>query len=125
MVFQSRRIFSDKVDAQELSQHWLRKNSYMMNDALKFWQENASDHVLHVSYYDMMNDLHGEMKKIYAFVGLSYSPEIAESLTQLNAINRQNKYGVHQYQAQDFGLSHQEIDDHFSLYRQTFSIPYE
>jgi hypothetical protein len=65
------------------------------------------------------------MKKIYDFVGLSYSPEIADGLTQLNAINRQNKYGVHQYQAQDFGLSHQEIDDHFSLYRQTFSIPYE
>lgn len=125
MVFQSRRIFSDKVDAQELSKHWLRKNSYMMNDALKFWKEQAAKNVLHVSYYDMMNDFHGEMKKIYSFVGLPYSQEIEDSLTQHNAINKQNKYGVHQYQVQDFGLSHQEIDDHFSLYRQTFSIPYE
>lgn len=126
MVFQSRRIFSDKVDAKELSKHWLRKNSYMMNDALKFWQEEeVANNVLHVSYYDMMNDFHGEMKKIYSFVGLPYSQKIEDSLTQINAINKQNKYGVHQYKAQDFGLSHQEIDDHFSLYRQTFSIPYE
>ena len=125
MVFQSRRIFSDKVDANELSRHWLRKNSSMMNDALQFWQQHQSKNVMHISYYDMMKDSQTEMKKIYAFLGLTFDQKIADSMAQLNTINKQNKYGVHQYGASDFGLSLQEIDEHFALYRQTFSIPYE
>jgi hypothetical protein len=125
MVYQSRVIFSDEVDAKEVANHWLKKNSYMMNKAIDYWDKNAASKVLHLSYYDMLKDAKSNMQKIFSFVGLEMNESIVEALETIDKENTQHKYGVHQYDLADFGLSPTDVNTAFDMYRKKFNIPYE
>lgn len=125
MVYHSRKIFSDQVSAELGAKHWLRKNSYMMDKAMKFWKTHDTTHTMHVSYYDMLQNPMEEMKKIYAFVGLKFDSDSQQKLVEVDQKNTQNKYGVHKYDLADFNLSKADIENAFQLYRTTFNIPYE
>lgn len=125
MVYQSRRIFSDEADAQIGAKHWLEKNKHMLSKAMHYWTGSNVASTLHISYYDMMQNPTEEMKKIYAFTGLDCTHEVLQRLEKTNEDNQQNKYGKHQYQLSDFGLSKEEIESVFKDYRQQFNIPYE
>ena len=125
MVYHSRKIFSDQVSAEIGANHWLRKNSYMMDKALKFWNKNNNNQTLHISYYDMLKNPMEEMKKIYAFVDLEFDDATAQNLMAVDQVNKQNKYGIHKYALTDFNLTKEDIENAFKLYRTTFNIPYE
>lgn len=125
MVYHSRKIFSDKVSAEIGARHWLRKNSYMMNKAMNFWKQHPNVATMHVSYYDMLKNPMEEMKKIYAFVDLTFDDETARNLEAVDQENKQNKYGVHKYALADFNLTNADIETAFETYRTTFNIPYE
>ena len=125
MVYQSRAIFSDEVDAKEVANHWLNKNSYMMNKAIDYWDKNAASKVLHLSYYDMLKDAKSNMQKIFSFVGLEMNESVVEALETIDKENKQHKYGVHQYDLADFGLSPADVNTAFDMYRKKFDIPYE
>jgi len=125
MVYQSRKIFSDQVDAHEAAQHWLNKNSYMMQKAQAYWDKQTRSNTMHISYYDMMKHTNDQMEKIYAFCDLPINEEVWKSLEHINTTNKQNKYGVHSYQLENYGMTKEQIDQAFEIYRIRFNIPYE
>ena len=73
-----------------------------------------------VYYKELIRDPLGVMKNIYRFLGLDFSMESEQRLSEALKTNRQNKYGKHNYHPADFGFTEQMIREEFAGYYQTF-----
>ena len=125
MVYQSRRIFSDKVDPKRGAVHWLRKDQYMIQRCLDFWDKNTAHEQIDLSYYTLIEDSKAVVQSILRFCDLDYTKEYDELLTQVLEVNTQYKYGRHTYRLEDFGLEEGEVNEGFAEYRERFEIPFE
>jgi len=135
MVAHGRGVFSDEVDPREIGRHWLRKVRRMMERTLAVRDgipptppgrdggRQAS--FIDVSYYDLLADPIGEVRRIYARAGRSLEPDA--ELAMKNALGRdtQHRFGRHVYRGDDFGLSRAGIDEAFEGYRARFGIRHE
>lgn len=130
MVYHSRRVFSDQVDAEACARHWLRKDAYMVDRSMAFWDGlrgsgRLANTQLDLSYYDLVADARSVLERIVDFSGLDANADFSTQLETALQQNRRHKYGVHRYQLADFGLDAKELDEAFSRYRDRFSIPFE
>ncbi|MBK7408881.1 MAG: sulfotransferase [Saprospirales bacterium] len=108
MVYFSRHIFSDQVDRHEIGRHWLRKTAHMLRRAHDFRQSHPENAILDVDYTNLVDNPLATVRKIYDFAGQPLTPDTEAALMRALALNRQHKYGKHQYQLSDFGL-HEEV----------------
>ncbi|MBK8490367.1 MAG: sulfotransferase [Saprospirales bacterium] len=108
MVYFSRHIFSDQVDRHEIGRHWLRKTAHMLRRAHDFRQSHPENAILDVDYTNLVDNPLAIVREIYDFAGQPLTPDTEAALMRALALNRQHKYGKHQYQLSDFGL-HEEV----------------
>ncbi|MFN2378243.1 MAG: SDR family NAD(P)-dependent oxidoreductase [Candidatus Binatia bacterium] len=125
MVAHGRGIFSDRVDAREVGRHWLRKVTRMMDRALAVRDARGGASFVDVSYYDLLEDPLGEVRRIYAAAGLPLSDAGEASMKALLAREVQGRHGRHVYRTRDFGLSPAAIDEAFASYRERFAVRHE
>ncbi|MCB9283604.1 MAG: sulfotransferase [Lewinellaceae bacterium] len=116
MVYFSRHVFSDEVDRHEIGRHWLRKTAHMVRRARDFQQENPKAAILDVNYADLVENPLPIVQKIYEFAGQPLTPETESALMQALALNRQHKYGKHQYQLSDFGLDEAAVSEVYNFH---------
>ena len=125
MVAHGRGIFSDFVDPNEIGRHWQRKTRRMVERAMQA-REDAQDHrFIDVSYYDLMKDHIGELRRIYQEAGIGFDHRAERQAALCLKANPQNRFGRHVYRMSDFGLSEQVVDEAFSPYRERYAIPFE
>ena len=74
MVAHGRGLFSDHVDPREVGRHWLRKVRRMIDRSLAVRDGGAASAFVDVSYYDLVADPLGEVRRIYAHAGLELTP---------------------------------------------------
>jgi hypothetical protein len=122
MVCHSRAIFSYHVHVKDVTEHWIRKTSYMLNKGLAFRQEGThADRFTDVLYGDLVKDPLGQLEKIYSSYG-GISDILRKKFIETDAANPQGKYGLHEYSLSDFGLTEKELAERNSeycrLYRQ-------
>jgi hypothetical protein len=125
MVATGRGVFSDEVDAREVARHWVRKVRRLMECSMAVREARGPEYFIDVSYYDVVADPLGEVKRIYDFAGIEFDGAAAESARQTMKRNVKNKYGRHIYHLEDFGLSDESIEQEFAFYRRRYSIPHE
>ena len=125
MVAHNRGIFSDHVDPKEIASHWSRKARRMIELAIRSRAKADADRFVDVSYYDLMKDPIGELRRIYLKAGVDFDAEAARQARAFMKRNPQNRFGRHVYRLSDFGLSEEIIEDHFSFYREKYGIPFE
>jgi hypothetical protein len=116
MVCHSRVIFSNEVDIHEVTEHWVRKTAYMLEKGLAYRQEgNNQKNFTDLRYKDLVSDSMGQMERIYdRYEGISES--LRSRLERADSENPQGKYGIHEYQAADFGLSREELSERNAAY---------
>lgn len=120
MVCHSRAIFSNEVEIQEVTDHWVRKTSYMLNRALEYREAgNHEKHFTDILYTDLLEDPMAQMEKVYKrFDGIS--GPLRKLLEKADMENPQGKYGIHEYNVSDFGLSREDLfhrnTDYFQLF---------
>ena len=116
MVCHSRVIFSDKVDIHEVTEHWVRKTAYMLEKGLTYRQEgNNQKNFTDLMYKELVSDSMGQMERIYdRYEGITES--LRSRLERAESANPQGKYGIHEYQAADFGLSRKELSERNAAY---------
>ncbi|MFN2425149.1 MAG: sulfotransferase, partial [Candidatus Binatia bacterium] len=85
MVAHGRGIFSDHVDAREVGRHWLRKVRRMIDRCLAVRDERKGSCFVDVSYYDLLADPLGEVRRIYAAAGIGLSGDAETSMKALLA----------------------------------------
>lgn len=118
MVAYSRVLFSNKVDAHEVAQHWVRKIGYMLERAMEFRErkENAKK-ILDVSYLDLVNDSQLIMEQIYSSRGIEIKKELKQIFQNTERSNPKGKYGTHKYELSDFGIDTNFIDKYTMEYQ--------
>lgn len=117
MVAYSRILFSNKVDPNQVAEHWIKKNGYMLEKALEYHNSNTTNIFSDVVYSDLIEDSIGVLKNIYADRGEGISPELQGIFEEANTSNPQGKYGIHEYNLADFGVDEEYIDLFTSNYQ--------
>jgi hypothetical protein len=78
-----------------------------------------------VSYYDLLQDPLGEVRRIYARAGLELTPAAERAMRAVLERDRQHRYGRHVYRCRDFGLSPTLVEEAMGAYRARFDIRHE
>jgi NAD(P)-dependent dehydrogenase (short-subunit alcohol dehydrogenase family) len=125
MVAHGRGIFSDEIDPREVGRHWLAKVRRMIDRANAVADGGHGAAFIDVSYYDLLRNPLGEVRRIYAHAGLTLRATAEEAMQKVLVRDVQNRYGRHVYRARDFGLSPALIEESFADYRARFAIPRE
>ena len=120
MMYYSRAVFSDRIDPEEVANHWIEKNVRMLKNTLAA-REKYKDHtVIDVYYNDLVTDPVKTLKTLYRKMALSWTPAVEASIQLALQNNKKDKYGKHRYSGSDFGLTDSYIDNSFSFYTQHF-----
>jgi hypothetical protein len=125
MITQGRGVFSDEVDPHEVGREWSRKVGRMLERSLAVRAAVNDEGFIDVSYYDLVRDPVGEVRRLYEQLGLAWSPAALARLEATRRDNPQHKYGRHAYRLEDFGLSEQGVEPLLAAYRARFAVPPE
>ncbi|MXW25125.1 MAG: sulfotransferase [Dehalococcoidia bacterium] len=125
MVAHGRGIFSDRVDPVEIAAHWTRKTRRMVDLTMQTRDRANADQFLDVSYYDLLDDPIGELRRITERAGIGFDEEAQAIAEQYLEAHPQNQFGRHRYHMSDFGLDEETIDREFAAYRARHAIPVE
>ncbi len=118
MVSHASAIFSNQVDVQKITAHWVRKSGYMLDKALSFLNEkNNSSQFTHLFYESLVKDTMGVMQQIYDDRGEPFTPELEKIFKEADNRNARGKYGQHVYALEDFGIDESYIDRYTKEYR--------
>jgi len=105
MVCQSRAIFSNEVSLEEVAEHWVRKTAYMLDKALRFRQEKGNQAgFTDILYPRLVEDSMAELARVYEKYG-GIGKSLEERFRDAEFDNPKNKYGIHSYSYEDFGLA--------------------
>lgn len=118
MMAHSRSIFTDIVNPEEVRNHWLKKNGYMLTKALQFRKSIAVDtRFTDIFYEDFINKPLETLQKIYRSIG-TIDSQLEFRFEELNKVDQREKYGQHIYTMEEFGLTREMIDEHTGPYQE-------
>lgn len=125
MVAHGRGIFSDDVDPVEIGAHWMRKIRRMMARSMGV-RRSADDGVfIDVSFYDLIADPLGELRRIYGAAGIDFTEEAADAARNISERSGRDGHGRHVYSPASFGLDDETIDGYSAAYRREYRVPDE
>ena len=125
MVAHGRGILSDDVDPDEIGAHWMRKTIRLMEQSMAVRSAAGDGAFVDVSYYDLVADPLGELRRIYRAAGIDFTAEAEEAAMAVSRRDTKDRYGRHVYSPDSFGLDDKSIDEATGFYRQAHRIPHE
>jgi hypothetical protein len=125
MVAHGRGVFSDVVSSKGVAEHWTRKVKRLMELSMDVRARRGEDRFIDVSYYDLLEDPIGQVRRVYEKAGIAFDEGAARAAEATRKKNVQHKYGRHAYRLEDFGLSDEQIEHDFGFYRERYGIPTE
>lgn len=101
--FALRTVGSLRVDAREVG---TQQESLWRWAALHSMAARSSGdaRVLDVAHEDLQNDLNGTLSRVYAHIGLALDRDVLLRVDGFRRANPRDKFGVHSYSPDDFGL---------------------
>ena len=116
MVSYSRSIFSERVSMQEVSDHWVRKTSYMLKKGLSFRnQPGKQDLFTDIAYQELVSDPISQLERVYRLFG-GIPDSLRQRFLKAEAANPYGKYGIHEYSLRDFNLDTDELKNRNPAY---------
>lgn len=120
MVCHSRVIFTDDVQVQRVTRHWVRKTAYMLDKGLAYREQvKERENFTDILYSGLVVDPMDQLSKIYERYG-GITETLRGRFERADSENPQGKYGIHEYSLSDFGLTKQDLEQknegYFSLY---------
>lgn len=125
MVAHARGILSDRVDTEEIAEHWLRKTRRMVERSIEVRRRNGSRRFIDVACKDLLADPLGELRRIYSQAGIPFTGAAERAARAANRREGGNRYGKHVYSPESFGLTTAGIDRYLDFYRREYGIPDE
>jgi hypothetical protein len=121
MVAHSRVIFSDNADGNAIAHHWIRKTGYMLQKGLDYRNKNQHKHQFtDIFYEDLKNSSAEVLTSVYNLDG-GMTPELLSKFSKAEKENPMGKYGIHEYNLEDFGVRNEDILEATSHYRDFLS----
>ncbi|WP_082690917.1 sulfotransferase [Mycobacterium sp. GA-1199] len=104
-----------------------------VSDHLREGMENAiaerarigEDRFLDVHHRELVVDPRGTVRRVYDWLGLELKPAVAEAIFDWQDANAVGAKGTHQYTAEQFGLSVDQIRSDYDFYIRHFDVAVE
>ncbi len=119
-----RGSFTDSLDRKklgaEIARHW-EKGAGL---AIEFCQNNSisNGHVFSVQYADLVANPMAVVRVIYRHFDMELTPATEMAMRRFLEKNPQNRYGVHRYSLEEFGLDRNAERRSFEFYSDFFGI---
>jgi len=121
MMAHSQSIFSDHVDIEQITNHWLKKTTYMLDKAIQFRKVNGQEELFTDNYYNSFLENPIEIIRIiYEKIGI-WDPSLRTYFESAEMKNVRGKYGSHQYNLADFNLNNEQIKNNYHHYVSYFN----
>ena len=101
---------------QEVSDHWVRKTSYMLEKGLSFRnQPGKQDLFTDIAYQELVSDPFSQLERVYRLFG-GIPDSLRQRFLKAEAANPYGKYGIHEYSLRDFNLDTDELKNRNPAY---------
>jgi len=110
---------SNEVDPLTSAADWGGRMQRALTRCMDF-RETRADRFIDIAYDSLLADPLPEIRKIYDFVGLDFTPEAEAEMNRWQVDNQRDKRPSHAYDAADFGLTKEGIRREFARYRSEF-----
>lgn len=115
MVYHGRAIFSDTVSIDDLKQRWLEKSALMLERILAY-REAHEKSIIDIPFELLVDEPVNAVKRIYEHDGANLTPKAISGIENVISNHRRHRFGVHEYEANAFGLNEQHIVEEFRDY---------
>lgn len=115
-----RSAVSDHVDPVAVGREQLDAWTWGMQRVMEVRDRLPADRVVDVRFEDTVAHPVETVEKVYAHLGLDYTPVVAEGVRDYLAANPRDKHGTHTYTLEEFGLDHDEVEAAFAAYNERF-----
>jgi hypothetical protein len=112
---------SDRIAKPEVGRHWARKFQVATDRCLAA-RATREDRFFDVWFDELLRDPLDPVRRIYAFVGLEFTPEAEAAMRRWAVENRREKRPPHAYTLEEFGLSVAQMQRDFAAYRERFGF---
>jgi len=112
---------SDRITKADVGPHWAGKFKRATDRCLAV-RERHEERFFDVSFEELLRDPLGPVRRIYAFVGLAWTPEAEAAMRRWAAENRREKRPPHAYTLEEFALSEEGMRRDFARYRERFGF---
>jgi hypothetical protein len=110
LVWHQMRIQSDSADPRWIGEEWLRKTVRRNRIAAETRRARPDVPQLDLDFAAMDRDWRGEMRRIYDFLGLAFTPELERSMATY--LDRARAHRGHRYSLDQFGLTRERLAAH-------------
>jgi hypothetical protein len=110
-------IGSDQVDLRAMGARWAPAWAEGLARAEEVRRTSPGQRVVDVEHTDLVTDPMGQVRRIYAALGLELSVTALEPMSQYAATQRQHGRAVHRYTLAQFGLDSADERERFSRFR--------
>ena len=114
-----RMTTSDLVDPFLSGADWSGRMQRGLANCMAF-REKREDRFIDIDYHDLLSDPLVEVRRIYEFIGMEFTPEAEAAMHRWQAENQRDKRPSHPYTLEEFGLSEEGIQADFAAYRDRF-----
>lgn len=92
---------------------------------MEFRKKHGHDRIIDINYADLMNRPMQTMRQLYAALGDDFTPEAEDSIQTWLDDNPQGKFGRHEYNLAQFGLTEKQVRDNFQEYLDAYETEFE
>jgi hypothetical protein len=123
LVRHVRAMMSDNVDLNYVGSSLMETFEIMIARAIAYKEEHGWDSIYDVQYNDVMRDPIGVIKAIYEHFDETLTATAETAMKAFLANNPKGKFGRHEYNIEDYGLTEAEVRERLSGYCERFNIP--
>ena len=120
MMSHSWALFSNDVSLEKVANHWGRKSTFILEKGAEYRIANGDANFLDIQYEDLVKDAPSILNNIYSKNG-GASDELMRKFRLTESENPPQKYGVHKYSLEDFGLTKEDIKKKITGYSKLIS----
>lgn len=116
---------SDHGDARAVGREQFAEWEWGLNHAMRVRDQVPEDRVIDVQFADFVADPMAVLRSINEKFGLTHDAEVEARAQRYLDDNARDKFGLHTYSLEDFGLDRRDVDAAFADYRARFGVPIE
>ncbi|MDB5447326.1 MAG: sulfotransferase family protein [Phenylobacterium sp.] len=115
----------DEPDLAWVAQNYPPQLAEHANRVMRKRKEIGHDRIFDLHYADMTRDPIATMRRLYAWLGDAFTPEVEAGMRAWLQANPQGKWGKHAYRLEQWGLSPEKLRPHFADYLAEYDIERE
>jgi hypothetical protein len=114
-----------RIDTAWLGEDYSWQAAEHANRIMDFCDRHGEDKIIDVHYADLVTDPIGTMKKLYAALGDTFTPKAEAGIQGWLDDNPQGKFGKHEYNLAQYGLSEKQLEPLFERYLSRYDVARE